>query len=175
MSKIIIIYATVDGQTFKISNAIAEVLRAAQHFVDLVMIDHLNESQVVGYDKIIVASSIRYGKHNAKIIDFIQRNFSLLNAKKTAFVSVNLVARKAEKSSASTNPYVVKFLHKIAWKPSLVAVFAGRIDYKLYSLSDRLLIKLIMLITKGPMRSKHPIEYTNWNEVHLFAQRFAQL
>ncbi|ATA91716.1 menaquinone-dependent protoporphyrinogen IX dehydrogenase [Capnocytophaga canimorsus] len=175
MNKTIIIYATVDGQTQKISQAIAQTLKSERCIVDLVRIDQLQESQVAHYDKIIVASSIRYGKHNKQIIDFINRNTPLLNTKKTAFVSVNLVARKAEKSSATTNPYVVKFIRKIAWKPTVIQVFAGRIDYKLYSLRDRLIIKLIMFITKGPMRSKEPIEYTNWDEVRQFSRNFAQL
>ncbi len=41
-----------------------------------------------------------------------------------------LVARKPEKNTPETNPYLKKFLKQISWQPMELAVFAGRIDYK---------------------------------------------
>ena len=40
---------------------------------------------------------------------------------------------------------------------------------------DRILIKLIMLITKGPTNSNTVIEYTNWEKVEEFAKEFAEI
>jgi menaquinone-dependent protoporphyrinogen oxidase len=50
-------------------------------------------------DKIIIASSIRYGKHHPSIIQLVQENFELLNLKITAFVSVNLAPESQKKQS----------------------------------------------------------------------------
>ena len=173
-TKTIIIYSSVDGQTKKICHYIKDILILDNHLVDIFPINNFNQ-KITEYDKVIIASSIRYGKHNEQIENLIKENSELLNSKKTAFISVNLVARKAEKSKAETNPYVIKFFNAIEWKPTIIAVFPGKLDYKLYSFKDRILIKLIMLITKGPTNSKTVIEYTNWNEVDEFGEEFAKI
>ncbi|PJJ09838.1 menaquinone-dependent protoporphyrinogen oxidase [Flavobacterium sp. 1] len=170
----IIIYSSVDGQTKKICCHIKNILILNNHLVDVFSVNDLTQ-EITAFDKIIIASSIRYGKHNEQIEKLIKENSEFLNSKKTAFISVNLVARKAEKSKPDTNPYVIKFFNSIEWKPTLAAVFPGKLDYKLYSFRDRLLIKLIMMMTKGPINSKTVIEYTNWTEVDEFAKKFAAI
>lgn len=170
----IIIYSSVDGQTKKICCHIKNILILNNHLADAISVNDLPQ-EITSFDKIIIASSIRYGKHNEQIEKLIKENSEFLNSKKTAFISVNLVARKAEKSKPDTNPYVIKFFNSIEWKPTLAAVFPGKLDYKLYSFRDRLLIKLIMLMTKGPTNSKTVIEYTNWTEVDEFAKKFAAI
>ncbi|MDO4781951.1 MAG: menaquinone-dependent protoporphyrinogen IX dehydrogenase [Capnocytophaga felis] len=174
MEKSVIIYASVDGQTKKICEHIKEVLLSKNQKAEIIPITDFREN-LNDFDKIILASSIRYGKHNQDIVKLIDENHELLNAKKSAFISVNLVARKAEKRQADTNPYVIKFLNKIKWKPTEVEVFAGKINYKLYGFLDKLIIKLIMTITKGPTSSDAEIEYTDWDNVTSFAERFAKM
>lgn len=174
MEKSVIIYASVDGQTKKICDHINGVLLSKKQDVKLVSIADFQDN-LKDFDKIILASSIRYGKHNQDIINLINQNYELLNTKKSAFISVNLVARKEEKRQAHTNPYVVKFLDKIKWKPTIVEVFAGKINYKIYGFFDKLIIKLIMVITKGPTNSDAEIEYTNWDNVTAFTEKFSEM
>jgi len=177
ISRIIIIYSSVDGQTKKICKHIRESLIVNNHSVEIFSIDNLPYTidQISKFDKIVIASSIRYGKHNEHIVKFIQDNFEFLNSKKTAFLSVNLVARKKEKSKPDTNPYVAKFLNSIKWKPTICTVFAGKLNYKLYPFRDRIMIKLIMLMTKGPTDSKTEIEYTDWNDVDKFVKDLMEI
>lgn len=172
--KIGIIYSTVDGQTLKICNKIREVLQQNDQEVDLISIDDFTED-ISKYNKLVIGASIRYGVHNAKIIEFIKTNKKQLDSIKTAFFSVNLVARKAEKSDPETNPYVVKFFKTIDWKPTVVKVFAGKLDYKKYSFFDRKMIQLIMWMTKGPTNTDAEIEYTNWEKVNEFALELINL
>lgn len=170
---ILIIFASVDGMTQRICESIARVLQQDQSSVTLVSVDEY-DAEIADFDKVLIASSIRYGKHHSKITTFIQDNATLLNAKKSAFISVNLVARKVEKRTADTNPYVVKFLKNISWKPARVAVFAGKIDYPHYGFWDRIMIQLIMRLTKGPTDPKTVIEYTDWDQVDAFARSFSE-
>ena len=172
--KIGMLYSTVDGQTLKICNKIREVLQQNNQQVDLISIDDFKED-IAKYDKLIIGASIRYGVHNPKIIEFIKTNKKTLDSIKTAFFSVNLVARKPEKSDPETNPYVVKFFQTIDWKPSVVKVFAGKLDYKKYSFFDRKMIQLIMWMTKGPTNTDAEIEYTNWEKVTEFAGELIKL
>lgn len=167
-SKIGILYATVDGQTLKISKLIKDVLEEEGNSVELFSIEDFKGS-VNDFDKFIIGASIRYGKHNPKIIEFISHNKEALEKTENAFFSVNLVARKPEKASPETNPYYIKFLQTIDWTPKTSAVFAGKLDYQKYPFTDRLMIQLIMWMTKGPTNSKTKIEYTDWNKVKEFA------
>ena len=173
-TKLVIIYSSVDGQTLKICNALTKQLKEHNQPVDLFSIDDFN-GDLNSYDTIVIGSSIRYGVHNKKIIDFINTNKDLLESKKSVFFSVNLVARKPEKRTATTNPYVVKFFEKINWKPTFVEVFAGRIDYKRYSFFDRKMIQLIMWMTHGPTNKDADIEYTQWDRVHAFGDKLLTL
>ncbi len=169
MTKILLLYSSVDGQTLKICTRLREQLQK-QNTVDLIAIDDFNRD-ITLYDKIIIGASIRYGVHNKKIIDFINTKKEQLDSLKTAFFSVNLVARKPEKNTPDTNPYVVKFFKTIDWKPSLVEVFAGKLDYKKYPFFDRIMIQFIMWMTKGPTDPHTEIEYTDWEKVKEFGEQ----
>lgn len=166
--KLGIIYSSVDGQTRKISEALLHQLQ--QHVeARLFSIEDFQED-VTEFDLLIIGASVRYGKHNIKIREFVSHNKESLGKITTAFFSVNLVARKEDKNSPETNPYLIKFLKEVDWKPDLPAVFAGKLDYKAYSFLDRLMIKLIMKFTHGPTRSDIAIEYTDWGRVRSFGE-----
>ena len=167
-TKIGILYSTVDGQTLKICNEIKEVLVEKGNTVELFSIEDFDK-KVMDFDKFVIGASIRYGKHNSKIIDFINEHKQELESTENAFFSVNLVARKPEKASPETNPYFIKFLQTVDWIPNKSAVFAGKLDYQKYPFTDRLMIQLIMWMTNGPTNSKTKIEYTDWDKVKEFA------
>ena len=169
-----ILYATVDGHTLKISNKLKEQLLLNKQDIELFSIDEFN-GKVSDYDKFIIGSSIRYGLHHKKIIEFIKTHKAELDEVKTAFFSVNLVARKPQKNKPDTNPYVIKFFKTIDWKPTIVEVFAGMLDYKKYKPFDRIMIQLIMWMTKGPTDRNTVIEYTNWDKVKEFGEALEKL
>lgn len=173
-NKTAIIYSSVDGQTLKICNKLRDVLLQYDQKVELFSIENFTEN-ITNYDRLIIGASIRYGVHNKKIIDFINTNKEQLDSLKTAFFSVNLVARKPEKRTAETNPYVIKFFKSIDWKPTIIEVFAGKLDYKKYPFFDRIMIQFIMWMTKGPTDSNTEIEYTNWDRVAAFGKQLKNM
>ena len=172
--KSVIIYSTVDGQTLKICNTLKEQFEEQNQDVSLFSVDDFKE-EISSYDKVIIGASIRYGVHNKSVIEFINKNKKELDTKKTVFFSVNLVARKPEKNAPDTNPYVIKFFKNIDWKPTVVEVFAGNLDYQKYPFFDRIMIQFIMWITKGPTDSKAKIEYTNWERVSAFGKKISKM
>ena len=170
MSKIIIIYSTTDGHTREICSRLLQIIEKANNEVILISIQDENDVDLSIFDKIVIGASIRYGKHNPRVYDFINKNSQILDQKANAFFSVNLVARKPDKNQPETNPYLIKFLSQIAWKPKELAVFAGKIDYQKYSVLDRCMIRMIMWITKGPTHPETNVELTDWNQVDKFGQ-----
>ena len=170
----LIVYSTIDGQTKKICENISNI-SFDKNNVELISIEKATNINVEKYNKIIIGASIRYGKHSRKIINFVIKNKRILDQKKNAFFSVNVVARKEGKSTPDTNPYVIKFLKKTNWIPNKVAVFAGKVDYPNYSLINKIVIRFIMLVTKGPTNTKNSYEFTNWENVKKFAQELKNL
>lgn len=170
MQNLLIVYASHDGQTAKICRAIADSVRQAGHEVKVISVGQAAEVDLGRFAKIVVGASIRYGKHSPEIVAFINKNQAILDSKPNAFFSINLVARKPEKSTPETNPYLQKFLQRINWQPKHLAVFAGKLDYPSYALFDRLLIRLIMWITHGPTDPHAVVEFTDWHQVDNFAE-----
>tara|TARA_B100000965_G_scaffold399269_1_gene418883 strand:+ start:655 stop:1182 length:528 start_codon:yes stop_codon:yes gene_type:complete len=167
----LIIYSTTDGQTKKICEEIKNNSIYKQTY-KIISIDEALEINISNYDQIILGASIRYGKHDSKIYKFIKNNKNILDEKKNAFFSVNVVARKPEKNSFDTNPYIKKFLKKSSWKPKKLAVFAGKVDYPNLNLINRNIIRLIMFITNGPTNTKNVYEFTDWQKVKKFSKEF---
>ena len=145
------------------------------HQVSLVAVDDALNEDLMKYDKIVIGASIRYGKHRPQVNELIRRNEKILENKPSAFFTVNIVARKPEKDRPDTNPYMIKFLNNISWQPKQLAVFAGKIDYPRYRFWDRLMIRFIMWMTKGPTDPKAVIEFTNWTAVDAFGQRLSDM
>ena len=167
MKKILLTYSTVDGHTKTICEKILSYSETSQ--VDILPID--SSINIKDYDTVVIGASIRYGKYREEIFEFIKENEELLNSKDNAFFSVNVVARKENKNKPETNPYLIKFLNKISWKPKILDVFAGKIDYPKYKFFDKYAIKFIMWITKGPTDTSKVYEFTDWNRVKSFAEK----
>ena len=166
MKKSLITFSTVDGHTKLICKKIAEY--SANQNVEVIPISQIND--LSDYKSIVIGASIRYGKYRKEVFDFIKNNLDLLQSMENSFFSVNAVARKVEKSSSKTNPYVIKFLKQIKWKPKNIAVFAGKIDYPKYKFFDKYAIKFIMWITNGPTDTSQTYDFTDWKKVETFAK-----
>ena len=173
MIETLIIYSTTDGQTTRICNKLIQ--KNFNNDVKLCSIDEAIREDLKKYKKIIIGASIRYGKHNSDVLNFVKKNINVLNKLKTAFFSVNVVARKKGKNTPSTNPYVIKFIKQTDWKPTYVGVFAGKVDYPSYRFFDKYIIKFIMWLTKGPTDVSKSYEFTNWSEVEKFGEKINKM
>ena len=173
MSNILILFSTTDGQAFKICQKIQSDLQIFGHSVSLLPVVGAGQEDLGGFDAVVIGASIRYGKHKPEVADFIGKHRGALSKVKTAFFSVNVVARKADKNTPETNPYLKKFFSTQNWRPDLAAVFAGKIHYQKYRLLDRWMIRFIMFLTKGPTDPSSEVEFTDWNSVEAFGKLIA--
>jgi len=173
-SKLLILYSTVDGHTKKICEYINKKLKNKR----IISISSLEESvkfNLEQFDEIVIGASVRYGYHRKNVYEFIRNNKSILNDKRTVFFSLNLTARKSEKNTADTNPYVYKFLKKINWEPTIKDVFAGRLDYPNLDTLNKLAILFIMVITNGPKDTSKTYELTDWKRVDILIKKIEKL
>jgi menaquinone-dependent protoporphyrinogen oxidase len=175
MAPVLIVYSTVDGHTRKICERLAQLIDAGGDRTTLVAIEDAPAVELAAYDKIVVGASIRYGRHRRSVFEFGNANARVLDRKRNAFFSVNVVARKPQRDQPQTNPYVRKFLRRSRWQPKVLEVFAGRLDYPHYGFVDRLVIRFIMWITRGPTDPSAAVEFTDWNRVDAFARRIVAM
>lgn len=170
MKSTLIIFSSTDGHTLKICERIMgfEKNKDDSQIASISEAEHINISE---FKRIIIGASIRYGKHKPDLYEFIESNLDAISGKENAFFSVNVVARKPEKNTPETNPYVKKFLLKTSWKPRSLEVFAGKIDYPKYNFVDKHMIRFIMWITKGPTNTNNTYEFTDWDMIDSFAKK----
>ena len=172
MSGSLIIYSSTDGQTKIICEKIKSFSKNSES-IKLISLEEASDFNLQSYEDIIIGASIRYGKHSKNLYKFISSNKKTLEKKRSAFFSVNVVARKPEKNTPETNPYIKKFLKISNWKPDKLGVFAGKVNYPNYGFFDKYIIRLIMFITKGPTDTSKSFEFTDWSKVEDFAKELS--
>jgi menaquinone-dependent protoporphyrinogen oxidase len=175
MTKVLILYSTVDGHTLRICRRLSDLLAANGHEASLTELTDATRVALDAFDKVVVGASIRYGRHRPAVADFLRANRATLQRKPTALFSVNIVARKPAKSAPDTNPYLRKLVREIGWRPARLEVFAGKLDYPRYAFWDRQVIRFIMLLTRGPTDPRAVVDYTDWRQVGRFAQTIAEM
>jgi menaquinone-dependent protoporphyrinogen oxidase len=166
----LLLCSSTDGQTRRICERLRRTLEDAGAAVTLTMIEDADDVAPAAFDLVVVGARIRYGRTDGRVIAFARRHQAALEAMKSAYFSVNIVARKPGKDRAETNPYVRDFLRRARWRPGRTEVFAGRLDYPRYGVVDRFVIRLIMRMTGGPTRPDTVVEYTDWQRVDAFGR-----
>ncbi len=175
MSRVLLAYSTTDGHTPRICERLREVIEQQGHAATVVPLSQADALDLAAFDAVVIGASIRYGKHQPEVSQFIARHQALLESKANAFFTVNIVARKPNKNRPENNPYLIKFLRTISWKPKLLGVFAGKLDYPRYRFIDRQMIRFIMLITKGPTDPSVVVEFTDWQAVEEFGRQLGKM
>lgn len=175
MAHVLILYSTTDGHTLKICRHIQQVVEQCGHRVTLKSLDEDPSVDIAPFDKVVVGARIRYGKHTPQLLRFAQTHAKAMDDKPNAFFTVNVVARKPEKNTPQTNPYLQRFLKDSPWEPKILAVFAGRIVYARYSFWDRQIIRFIMWLTRGPTDPRTDVDFTDWAKVEAFGRAVGEM
>jgi menaquinone-dependent protoporphyrinogen oxidase len=170
-------YATRDGQSRRIAERIS--LRLAESDIAAPPLDlavtRLALADLAAASVVVLVAAVRYGRHLPDADRFLSTYQYLNSPPPLAFASVNLTARKPDKTTATGNPYLRKIIARHRLTPALAAAFAGKLDYRRYGWMDRQVIRFIMLLTRGPTDPDACVEYTSWPAVDEFAARIADL
>jgi menaquinone-dependent protoporphyrinogen oxidase len=173
--KVVVAFASRDGHAAAIAGRVGEQLRESgvdARVVDLTGVDHASDV-TDGAALVAVVAAVRYGKHLPAAERFLEGYAKLTSPPPLALASVNLTARKPNKRTLATNPYLSKAIARHRLTPRAAAVFAGRLDYPRYRWFDRQMIRFIMLVTGGPTDPRTTIDYTDWASVDAFADAVA--
>jgi menaquinone-dependent protoporphyrinogen oxidase len=175
MSRILLLYATTEGQAALIAERIAHVLRDKGHNVELLPADATQPIlDPSAYDGVVIGASIHYGHHPAYLHKLISRHREVLAARPCAFFSVSLSAGGPRPKLAAAQRYLDKFMRKTGWQPQLTISFAGALKYSVYGPIKRRVMIVFMTLGGGETDTSRDYEYTDWDAVERFAITYAQ-
>jgi menaquinone-dependent protoporphyrinogen oxidase len=173
MSRILVLFATVDGQTGRIADRIAQVLGSAGHGVTLRPASVAHAADDAGlFDAVILGAGIRYGDYPKYLVPLVRDCVTPL-AIPTAFFSVCLSAGGPGARPATAQGYVDALLRKTAWRPAQVQSFAGALLYTRYNAFIRFMMRMIVGFAGGDTDTSRDYEYTDWKAAEQFARDFA--
>jgi menaquinone-dependent protoporphyrinogen oxidase len=173
MTKIMIGYGTTEGQTARIADHIAEVIRGQGFEVQVLDLKGSQDVGLDGYDAVIVGGSIHMGKHEDHVADFVRKNRATLQRVPSAFFSVSLAAHG---DMANAEAYVANFSEQTGWHPAQVGFFGGALLYRQYGFLKRLMMRRIVRDKPGGLSTDTSRDhvYTDWEEVEGFAKAFLE-
>ncbi len=174
MGKILIVYASTDGQTAKIASRIAETLRAAGRQVELADVRG-GAPALKGAAAVLVGGSLRFGHYQREIESFARKNRVALDMVPNAFFGVSIsAARASPRSQAEVQNSVDRFVQSTGWTPRHRVTFAGAITWSRYGLGTKLMLLLLLKMLKATETdTRRDYELTDWAAVKKFAEEFA--
>lgn len=171
MSRICIPYATSEGQTERIAEYIADLVRQHGHEAEPMDIRESGGVDLGGYDAIVVGASIHRGKHDKHVAEFVEKNLDTLERVPSAFFSVSLAAHG---DTGEAERYLEEFEQATTWRPVRVALFSGALLYTQYGFVTRHLMKRIAGSKPGELGTdtSRDYVYTEWDGVRRFTEDF---
>lgn len=175
MRRILILYGTTDGQTGKIAEQIAAELRRGPRVVTLARADEMiGDPHLEQFDGVLVAGSVRFGRHQRYLEEFVRRHAADLAGLPAAFVSVcGALAGNWPDGTKEAAKYRDDFFRHTGWRPALAWSVAGAVKYTKYSWPTRLVMKRISRLTARPTDTSRDWEFTDWEAVTRIAREFA--
>lgn len=176
MTNILIVYGTTDGHTRKVTQVLAEDLRANLCTVDILdagaaVWHHLSPER---YDGVIVAASVHIGDYQKSVKRWVRRYAPMLNGMPTAFLSVCLAVLEKDPAAHEEIARIMnRFLARCGWRPAVTKLVAGAVPYTRYGWLKRQMMKRIVAKAGGDTDTTRDFEYTDWNDLRDFARDFA--
>jgi len=172
--RILIAFGSTDGQTARIAEYLAQVIRAQGYEADPVDVRRSDAASPESYDGVIVGASVHLGKHQRWVRDYVREHRAVLERVPSAFFSVSLAAQDDRRASRQeVARYLAEFARETGWRPRRVAVFAGALLYTSYGFFTRWMMRRIARSKGSPdLDTSRDYVYTDWPSVKRFAQEF---
>ena len=130
--KVLVAYATTEGQTRKIAERVENQIHELGHVTQLADIEREHHSiNVDDFHSIIIAASVHQHDYQDAIEIFVEASRSALNAKPTMFLSVSLSAA-FEEGLSEAKECITKFIAQTGWKPIVSIPVAGALRNEAY-------------------------------------------
>ncbi len=176
MTRVPVFYATTEGQTQRIAEAIAASLRYEGLESEARKLSPSmpppDWAHIAG---VVVGASIHAGRHQREACQFVKREASQLGQRPSAFFSVSLsAASRNPKGVDAARGIATSFVRSAGWEPRRLACFAGRLAYTKYGFFKRWMMRQIAAREGAPTDTSRDHEFTDWASVREFARAVAK-
>jgi menaquinone-dependent protoporphyrinogen oxidase len=161
IEKILVTYATRNGSTKEVAEAIGEGLQARGSEVDVVPI--ANVDNIILYDAMVIGSPIRSGSWLPEAVEFVAKHRRVLcQAQVAYFATCATLAEDTPETRRTALSFLAPVLEAVPdVQPCDVGLFAGAYDVKKLSFPLRL-----MMMTKRLPQG----DFRDWSAVQHWAQ-----
>jgi menaquinone-dependent protoporphyrinogen oxidase len=161
--KILIVYATTEGQTRKVARYVFDWLAGAGHAAELITAAEAEGLDPSGFDGVVVAGSVHGGKYQAELVDWATGSARDLAKVPTLFLSVSLTAAsKDEGDWAGLGGCVERFTREAGWTPTRVEHVAGAFRFSEYDFFKSWAMRWIAAERDDTVTAGEDKEYTDW-------------
>ncbi|WP_299847344.1 flavodoxin domain-containing protein [uncultured Roseovarius sp.] len=160
--KVLIIFATIEGQTGKIVRFLADEIRAAGHEVELV--DAADKTVPVsfdGVDKVILAASVHERRHPKPFEVFLAAQQEQLEALETLLISVSLMAAFPD-TLDEAQEFVTEMKMRTGFTPGSEALVAGAVRTGSYDYFASQVLRHVVLKGHEYDLGQGDHEFTEW-------------
>ena len=172
--KILVVYHTVEGQTGRIAERIASVLRTTGNRVDIATVDEAPAP--AEFDAVVAGDSIHAEHHSRTLVHYLKEHAAVLNEMPTALFQVSLASTNPdEEHTATAQRWVHDLLGMTGFEPDIVGLFAGALVYTQYGWFKRRVMRAISRREGGDTDMTRDHEYTDWRAVEQFARDLHEL
>jgi menaquinone-dependent protoporphyrinogen oxidase len=174
MQPILVAYASIEGQTRKVAEFIAERLRIRGHRVDLVDVASPAAAAVAPmYQAAFVGGPVHQHHHPGALLHFVKENRAWLGSLPVAFFSVSMAAAQSDMDSRlEAQRRVDEFLEEAGLRPRASCCVAGALKFTQYDYFKRLIMRMIAERRGERADTSKDHEYTKWDELEAFVDEF---
>lgn len=169
---VLVIYGTTEGQTRKVAEHAAALIRERGHVAELYdSADPITEVDFDSFQAIVVAASVHQEQHQSAIKGLVAAHLALLNDRPSAFISVSLSA-VLEETRPEAQKYVDQFLSLTGWRPCMTLLLGGALRFDEYDYFQEQIVKFIVMkrgVDQAPGRDR---EFTDWTALDDFLDTF---
>ena len=160
---VLIIYSTIEGQTGKIANFVADRVRDAGEEVRLLDADETEEAEFADVDKAVLAAPVHERRHPRAFEAFLTAHAKDLQARPTLLLSVSLNAAFPEGMEEALD-YVTEMTMRTRLEPTATVLVPGAIRGGAYDYYSQQVLKHVVLGDRDVDPSEvTEHEFTDWN------------
>lgn len=161
--KLLVAYATTDGQTRRIARYVADRLADQGHGVELLQADDGTETDLARFDGVILAASIHIGHYQKALGRFVAEQGAALRGKPSLFLSVSLAAAGHEAEDwRALDRILADFEAATGWTPDRAEQIAGAYRPSHYDLLRRFAMRRIIAAKDPEADLDADKDYTDW-------------
>ena len=171
---IIILYATIEGQTRKIAKAAADFFEGRGWHVSIANVMDMMEFGLERPDAAILMAPVHLAHYPTPFLHFVHQEKDWLNSIPSAFVSVSLsIVSEMKDERDEAIGYPAALLHETGWAPVAIHNAAGALRLAEFDYFKRWMVRRLAKNTASSAETNGDREFTNWAALEVFYATFS--